>query len=225
MPDQTDIHRLPFPLDSDSPDIPRDFRNLAEAIDPLLTPNAARIFSDATQRDNYFLTHGPPIEGQVTFLQSEDVPRYWDGTQWVWTYYTHSTRQTDVALTASTTYVVQWESNSDPWYSPPVGGTEIPVTYPTTTISLPRKGIYHITFNAAILLSTAGTCAFQIYDSSTGKYWMSDIGQYIPAGSQGQLGHSIIHAADVAGSTAVAHVTPTVNGTLLGAGLDVYQLR
>ena len=151
---QTTPDGLRFPEDTDTPDIPRDIKNLADDTQAALTRTAATNlrggvpkFASYAERDAFYVANGAPVEGELCYLVDRDIYMYYQNATvgWVWSYQIGVQRGT-YNLVANTRYVVSYDSTET---ASTLEVTAIPWAA-GTTITVPRKGTYAIDFSFAV---------------------------------------------------------------------------
>lgn len=108
----TDPDLLSYPVDTDSPDVPRDIKRLAQDTQYALLGGVA-FFADDAARDASFAANGfVPFDGEMIF--NDEVggyQRYWGfGQKWVYGWYCGIRRNTDVPLGSNAPYVIEWDA-------------------------------------------------------------------------------------------------------------------
>lgn len=165
---QTTPDGLRYPEDTDTPDIPRDVKNLADDTQAALVRAGATSqrggipkFASYAERDAFYVANGAPVEGEVCYLIDRDIYMYYHNTTvgWVWTYQRGIQRDTDVNLTANVRYVISYETAET---TSTLEVTDIPWTGPSTTITIPRKGTYYMDYSFSINTATDSAVNIEI---------------------------------------------------------------
>jgi hypothetical protein len=216
---------LRAPVDSDSPDIPRDFGNLAddtqdalnrvrsEATTALTNAGIPR-FANATAR-NAAIPPGSAQNGQVTYLIDPGVYQtYGPPGLWVFAYYIGVGNEISTPLTANQVYTPPWALRD----AQPVNTTPLPFT--TSEITIQRNAVYALDFTVAVNLSVAGHATLSTLVNGGS---VANTSQYMVGGFDYTPGKGVTMSLK-AGDVVSASVKPTVAANVFITSLRVAQL-
>jgi hypothetical protein len=227
MGELTTPNKLPYPLDSDTPDVPRDIKALALGVEKALKATGVPTFADNAERDAAFADAGvSPSNGMLVWNESvQSYQRWWSGgSKWVYGWFGgYRTASVNAPLTPDQPYTVTYTQVED---LETANIEPLPFTPPGTQITLPVTGAYMIDAGAAIqvggtagnlrtsVIRTRGASAFEVgrTDVSANANAMSNVSRQVlfPFAAGDKI--SVTHTATVAGcvlngaAVRIAHV-------------------